>query len=146
MSTHEIGIALDWLKTTLSSDTALSSAAPGGVWRGMVESGSTPPVAPYVIISFQAGTDNVTMNAFRLLSNTLFQVKAVGPAKLTTQLVTAASRIDALLSKPSSGTATGGLILAAYRDSPLQYDEPQPVAGEMWSNFGGLYRLQIQQI
>src|SRR5258708_7187298 len=35
-------------------------------------------------------------------------------------------------------------ILACYRESPLELDEL--VNGEIWSNMGGLYRLQVQMI
>jgi len=35
-------------------------------------------------------------------------------------------------------------ILSCYRESPLEIDEL--VNGEVWSNIGGLYRLQVQAI
>src|SRR5260221_8965079 len=35
-------------------------------------------------------------------------------------------------------------ILDCHRESPLEMDEL--VNGEVWSNFGGLYRLLVQQI
>lgn len=35
-------------------------------------------------------------------------------------------------------------ILSCYRESPLEIDEL--VNGEVWSNMGGLYRLQVQLI
>lgn len=136
----EIGIALEWLYSTLSSDGELESLAPGGVFRAMAPPGTIPP---YVIIAYQSGVDVMNMNAFRLMSNLLYQVKVVGPADMTPVLMSAATRIEQLIGGPTSGSATGGLILSCYRDSPLQLDEL--VSGELWTSIGGLYRPYVQQ-
>lgn len=142
MSAHEIAAGFAWLYSTLSSDIALMSVAPGGVWRSLAEPESA---TPYVIMSYQAGSDSTTMNAFRLLVDALFQVKAVGPALEIASIAVAAARIDALLGcPPGAGTTQGGYIAASYRQSPLEVDEL--VSGELWTNMGGLYRLQIQQM
>lgn len=137
---QETAIALEWLMSTLTGDNALTPLATGGVHRAMASPGTVPP---YVIVAFQAGVDVLSANAFRLMDNLLYQVKVVGPASMTATLLSAAAEIDALL-KLASGTATGGLILSCYRESPLQLDEL--VNGELWSNVGGLYRLLIQQM
>jgi hypothetical protein len=138
---HEIGLALKFLVATLSGDTTLmNELAPGGVHRAMASPG-TP--TPFVIVANQDGNDVLTMNAVRVMSDLLFQVKAAGPASNTGGIVAAASRIDELL-KRTSGTVTNGIILSCYRDSPLEYDEP--ISGVQWSHFGGLYRLEIQQV
>jgi hypothetical protein len=61
---------------------------------------------------------------------------------MTSQLMAAAARIDDLIGL-ASGTATGGLVLSCFRDSPLQLDEL--VNGNLWTNIGGLYRPYIQK-
>ncbi|SRR6266702_2131367 len=139
MAVHEVALGLDFLNTTLSNDASLTSLAPGGVFRAYA-----PPstLAPYIIIALQSGTDIITMNAFRLFSNALYQVKVIGPSSETDTLVQAASEIDSLLGL-TSGTVTNGHILYCYRESPLQVDEL--VNGVQWSNIGGTYRLAIQQ-
>jgi len=137
---HEAAIALEWLLATLRGDNALTSIATGGVHRAMASLGTVPP---YIIVANQAGVDVLTANAVRLMNNSLYQVKAVGPAAMTDTLMSAAAEIDALF-KRADGTATGGLILSCYRESPLQLDELR-ASGEQWSNVGGLYRLLIQQ-
>lgn len=136
---HEIGLCYQWLVSTLT-DTTLQGYAPGGVRRGMAKTGTS---TPFVIVAYQAGSDNTTMNAVRVMDNLLFQVRASGPASSTTAIVNAASRIDALIDGQRNQAITGGVVLCCYRDSPLQYDEL--VSGELWSNFGGLYRIEIQQ-
>lgn len=136
----EIMYGVAWIKSVLSADAPLQGYAPGGVWRSEADAGTEPP---YVIIIHQSGLDVVTMNGFRLMDDLLYQVKVVGPASNTPVLVNAAKRIDALIgSPPTSGTVTGANILASYREQPLEVDEI--VNGELWTNLGGLYRLQIQ--
>lgn len=136
----EVALGLQWLQGVLSGDATLSGLAPGGVHRAMAPP-NTQPV--YVIVAWQAGTDALTLNAYRLLSNLVYQVKAVGPASNTAAIVAAAKQIDVLLGGPTSGSVAGGYISACYRDGSLQIDELR-ASGEQWSNFGGLYRLQVQ--
>lgn len=138
---HEIGLSLQWLVSTLGGDSTLAGYAPGGVKRSMAPVGTA---TPFVIVGYQAGTDVTTMNAVRIMDNLLFQVRASGPASVTASIVNAAARIDALIDGQRSQAITGGIVLCCYRDSPLQYDEL--VGGEQWSNFGGLYRIEIQQV
>lgn len=144
MSGHEGMLAIEWLTTVLGNDSTLSGYAPGGVWRGMA-----PPetATPYIILSLQSGLDVVTMNAVRLMADVLLQVKAVGPATETATIANAATRIDQLIGQPpNAGTTQDGLgyVLASYRQSPLIVDEL--VNGDVWSNIGGLYRIEIEQI
>lgn len=142
MSVHESAIALEFLITTLSGDSTLTGVtgyAPGGVYRVMA-----PPstVAPYIIVASHSGADVLSINAFRIMSDLLYQIRAVGPSAMMTQIVNAASRIDDLL-KLASGTANGGYVLSTFRESPLELDEE--VLGELWVSMGGLYRLYVQQ-
>ena len=136
---QEIGIALEWFTSTLANDSQLESLAPGGVYRSMAPPSTQPP---WVIVAYQSGIDVLTMNSYRAMSNLLWQAKVVGPADMTSQLMAAAARIDDLIGL-ASGTATGGLILSCFRDSPLQLDEL--VNGALWLSSGGLYRLYIQK-
>lgn len=142
MSVHEVIIGYQWLLSTLSNDDALSTWATGGIWRNMAPPGTQPP---YVIMAFQGGHDVITANAFRILNDLVFQVKAVGPASMTDVLAAIAARIDELIgSPPAAGTVPGGVVLSSNRESPLALDEL--VNGSHYSNLGGLYRLQIEQI
>jgi hypothetical protein len=139
MSAHESMLALQWFNTVLTGDSTLMSLVPGNIYRAMA-----PPntVTPFIIIALQASTDVITMNGFRLITSLLYQVKAVGPSGVTATLAQAAARIDDLLGL-TSGVVTGGAILSCIRDSPLQTDEI--VNGELWTNIGGLYRIQIEK-
>ena len=139
MSTTETALAYNYLYSTLAGDTTLAGYAPGGVWRALAPPGTA---TPFVVFNFQAGSEALTLNAYRVMSNQLFQVKVSGPATGMTALVQAASRLDDLL-RLSSGTPSGGLVLSCYRETPVAMDEL--VSGVLWSNLGGLYRLLITQ-
>ena len=144
MSLHEVEIAMAWLYGALTGDATLTSllaSGAQGIWRAYAPPGTAPV---YVIYGLQSGgNDTLTMNAVRLLTNPLYQVKAVGPAGSSMQsILDAASEIDNLL-KRTSGTVAGGFVGVCYREQPLSVDEL--VNGEVWSNVGGMYRLQIQQ-
>jgi hypothetical protein len=140
----EVVLGMRFLYAKLSTDSSLMTLAPGGVHRGSAPSGTA---TPFVVIAHQAGRDSLTMNRTRLMSKILYQVRAVGPAKNTTAIEGAANRIDTLLKKEPGAppeSVSGGLIDAYYREEPLQFDEIVP-PGDKWSNYGGLYRLEIEQ-
>jgi hypothetical protein len=144
---HEVALGFQFLYSVLANDATLSSVAPGGVFRALA-----PPdtATPFVIIAYQAGSDSVTMNGFRMLDDLVFQVKAVGPATSMANIASAAERIDQLLGGTNTGPASGvigsnlGQCLACYRQSPLAMDEL--VNATLFSNLGGLYRLIIEQM
>src|SRR5258708_31684482 len=96
----EVYYGFQWLKSVLAADSTLTGFAPGGIWRGMAPSGT---VTPFIVISFQAGVDVLTMNAIRLFVTPLYQVKCVGPMTLSTTIAAAAAEIDSLLAR-TSGT------------------------------------------
>jgi hypothetical protein len=151
MAGHEIMLGYAYLESTLGGDGTLATLAPGGINRAMAQPNT---VAPYIIIAFHSGTDSVTMNAYRVLTNLVFQVKVVGPANNTAQLTAASARIDVLLGSPPGippgalpiiiGGVTEGYLYSCFRESPLEVDEL--VVGELWTNIGGLYRMELGQV
>lgn len=141
---NEVNLGLAFLYAKLTNDATLTSLAPGGVHRGSAPSGTS---TPFIVIQHQAGRDTLTMNRLRLMSRILYQVRAAGPAKSTSAVVSASNRLDDLLKKPPGAppeTTSGGRIDSYYREEPLQFDETLPT-GEKWTNIGGLYRLEIEQ-
>lgn len=142
MSANEIALGLTWLQSTLGSDTTLQGYCPGGVWRSLAPPSTVPP---FVITSLQAGSATTTMNGVRLIVEALFQIRATGPAVASATIISASVQIDTLLGGIyglRNIMVPGGAILSCYQDSPLQRDEL--VNGEVWTNFGGLWRLQIE--
>lgn len=136
---HESIVGLEFLIATLAGDSTLATYAPGGVFRVLAPP-STPP--PYVIVASHSGADVLTINAVRMMSDLLYQVRVIGPSSMMSQIAGAAQEIDNLLGR-TSGSANGGIVLACFRESPIQSDEE--LEGEMWVTLGGLYRLYVQQ-
>lgn len=144
MSANEAMLGFAFIYGLLAPDTTLTSLAPGGVARDEADPGSA---TPFVIMSLQSPGQDTTTNVgvHRLLSLPLYQIKAVGPASITSQLEQVYERIEALLGGKDglkNQSVTGGLIAALYRESPLVMGEI--VNGEKWQNIGGLYRLEIE--
>lgn len=141
---NEIMMAISWLISWLSDDEELVGLAPGGVQRSMADPG-TP--TPYIIVGNQSpGIDTRTVNEVRLLSQPLYQIKAVGPVANMEAVVNASNRLDTALGGIEGLRhiqIDGGYIHACYRENPLQNDEL--VNGKKWTNIGGLYRIQVQQ-
>ncbi|MGH2510530.1 MAG: hypothetical protein ACRDHZ_24410 [Ktedonobacteraceae bacterium] len=141
--TNEAYLGFQLLYSLLAPDPTLQSFAPGGVFRDEADPGTA---TPYVIVIMQSpGADSLTMVGVRLLTNPLYQVKAVGPSSLSSQIANAAAQIDTLLGGEDglkNQSIAGGFIAALYRESPLMVGEL--VNGEKWQNIGGLYRLTIE--
>jgi hypothetical protein len=137
----ETAQAFAWVDSTARADSALMAAATGGVWQGFADIGVT---APYMLTVQQAGTDVLTVNAVRLFTHLLLQVKAVGPTASYAALVTIADRIDALFKRVGPVGLSSGGVLACYREQSLAYEEL--VNGAQWSHIGGLYHIDLQGI
>ena len=138
----EVAQAFQWINTTLRADSALMAAATGGVWQGLADIGI---VAPYVSFALQSSQEVLTMNAVRLWSRLLIQIKGVGPASQYTALVTIADRIDANFRRAGPvGLSSSSGVLECYRDGTIALDDPTPVNGVQWTSLGGLYRIDLQ--
>lgn len=140
MSTHEVVIALRFLRMMLMKDEVVS-ITPGGSWPGSVP--KDKPV-PYVIYGSMSAPDTLTANGVRLITRPLYQVRASGPASSIDAVALVASVIDDVLKDTKNTSVDGGLVAASYREAALQID--QPVNGVPWISIGGLYRLVIQQV
>lgn len=138
MSANEVDLGFQWLNSVLANDSTLAGYAPGGVYRALA---ATTSDVPYVLAIYMAGTTTTNFNGVRGFVSMLYQVKAVGPARLTGMIVNAAARIDALITTATQISITGGIIKSCIQETPLQLDEL--VAKEQWTNLGGLYRIMI---
>jgi hypothetical protein len=138
MSANEIDLGFQYFAGVLLPDATLQGYAPGGVYRALAP---TSTAVPYVIASYQAGTTTTNFRGVRGFVSALYQVKAVGPARLSGMIASAAARIDALITTADPVTITGGIIKSCVQEQPLQLDEE--VLKEQWTSLGGLYRLII---
>lgn len=119
--------ALNWLTEILTD------IATGGVWRGVAPEG-TP--TPFIVISLQGAADRGDVSGFRLMTEAVYLVKAVGPSRDYGDIIAVADDIDEALQR-----ASGESVQFCYREQPIAIDEM--VNGAKWSNIGGLYRIII---
>jgi hypothetical protein len=150
-ASHEIWLGYALLMETLLANSTLIGQCPGSVNRAYA-----PPATatPFIILQYQGGADTTTMNAVRLKSSLLYQVKVVGPAAITAAIASASELIDTTIGRqpgnPQSpqpiviSSATVGYVLACYREQPLILDTLEN--GEQWCAAGGLYRMEIQSL
>jgi hypothetical protein len=117
------------------------AAALGGVWESRAPLKTS---APYVLYGRLSGSDVLTMNATRVFTHILMQIKCVGPASNYDTLIIIANRIDALFKKVDTQMLSSGVMLGCYREQELAYPEPALVNGQDWSNLGGLFHIQLQ--
>ena len=127
-----------WLYTTLSTDATLAAIVSTRVYDTLAVETAT---FPYVVFSFQGGSDVRTNGADRIMVSGLYQVKVVGKGGAFSSLTAAASRIDVLLNA-KYGTNTDGEVWAV-RTQPIKYLEVSE--GVQYRHLGGLYRVWAQE-
>jgi|SRR6185312_6106270 len=138
----ETALAFQWVNSEMRADTALVAAlgSTATIAQDIADSGT---VAPYALYNRQGGNDVTNLQAIRLWSSILMQIKAVGPNANYAALVVIADRIDALFKdRRNVGFSSGG-ILACYREQEVAYPEPKLINGAAWSHLGGLYRIDL---
>jgi hypothetical protein len=138
VSANEVDLGFQYLASTLTPDSTLLGFAPGGGYRALA---ATDTAVPYWIAIYMAGTTTTNFGAVRGYVSLLYQVKAVGPANQTQNIVSAAARIDALITRSTQLAVTGGIIKSCVQQQPLEMDEI--VIKELWTNVGGLYRMMV---
>ena len=133
-------IAAEFINSILSNDETLAGIVGTCIYNTIadIKAGS-----PYIIFNVQApGKDTVVLGGFRLASNPVFQVKAVGKDVVFEDLNAIANQIDILLHN-AAGTTSDGRVFSIIRDAPIQYVEPAKDGGYFY-HLGGLYKVVVQ--
>ncbi|SRR6266567_308223 len=139
MATHEVTLGLQYIYATLSGSTDLAAIAVGGVHRGMAPIGTS---VPFVVFAHQTGSVKMAFQNVKAYTEILYQVKAVGLATNTSDVLTCAGMLDGLLMTDTDVTVTGGVIKSCYPFQTLQLDED--VNGEQWNSTGALYLIRVK--
>ena len=131
-----------WLQATLQAASAVTSALPGGIWRGVAKAGSA---TPYAVVGQQApGKDIAGVAGHRLWHDVLFRISVWGPASDYAALVTAASAIDtALQRKSGEAPDSSAYISSCVRESTLTPDSAPGSPGVTWATIIVVFRLHI---
>jgi hypothetical protein len=122
----------------MAADTALQALVSGRVYSYLAPTGT---LFPFVSYNFQGGADVMAVGAIRVMNAGMYQIKAITEASGMATAEPIANRIDALFHH-TTGTVTGGIILACHREQPIAYVEN--TNGLRRNHVGGLYRIYIQ--
>lgn len=128
-----------WLTATLATDTTIISL----IGANNVHSRRATPGAHYPLIIHQmlGAADVRGSGPYRIMTNGLWLVKAVGETRDILDLEPIADRIDELL-QAGSGTAADGIVLSSVREYPFELDEHEN--GKDFLHLGGAYRCLAQ--
>lgn len=138
-SGFEQAAAEEWLYATLTGDATLVALLPGGATAGISNTAAREGTPyPFVVYQLMSGIDYAAVGAFRIWSNLVYLVKAVGELDHVAALPAITARIDALLQR-GSGVATDGIISSCVREQVIRI--PETIAGKQFVHSGGLYRL-----
>ena len=132
--TNSVAEGLTFLYSTLTGDTTFMSYVTG-VFRGTAPEGSS---ADYAILIPQSATKVLSATAVKVMTNSLYQVKLVGPEADMANLSGAFDRAVALLGLVRNASDN---VLACFLEQDLYIQEV--VNGTQWANLGGLFRLQF---
>lgn len=136
----EMAAAREWLFSTLTADATLIALLPGGATAGVNHRRAAQGTAyPIVIYQFMSGVDYAAVGAYRIWTNMVWLVKAVGASADAATIDAIAARIDTLLQR-GSGTPASGVVASCVRESVVDYVDD--VAGSVpYSHLGGNYRI-----
>lgn len=143
MSVIEAASGLVFFLDTLRNNAPVMAISLDGVHFGAAPLKARYPIA---IVGYDSGSDTVTANAIRLLSDMRYQCKAVGLANDPQPVIDLASAIDDALGGDQglrNVSVTGGYISSCYRENPLLYGDD--IAGTKYMHLGGLWRIKNQQ-
>lgn len=128
-----------WLRTLLTGDATLTGLVADRVFSEVAPEGTATP-----FIVFQAQSDSVDalgVGQARIMSASVYMVKAVTSGSSYAPLIPIADRIDELLHR-ASGSADGASILASTRERTLRLHEHQD--GVEWRTLASSFRIIVQ--
>jgi hypothetical protein len=143
-----------WLYQTLSQDTVLGDLVHGRIYGYLAPPGAT---LPYVVYSHQSGRDVRALGPTRIMTDMVYQIKAIGSGGSFAPLKSIVDRLDDLLQgaagvviDPRSDIMTRGLagqlirrhVLMCVREQPIAYVEVED--GMQYRHLGGLWRIIAQ--
>lgn len=137
--TIETTVIARWLYTKLAADSSLTAIVGTRIYE---QPAPQEAVYPLVVFQLQTTDDVSAVGGIRVMTTAEYLVRVIGQsANVTSSLLTAAERIDAVLHR-ASGSVTGGAVIGAVRLRPFVLAETDgPV---QYRHLGGIYRLWAQ--
>jgi hypothetical protein len=134
----ELSAADKWLYTVLSGDAQLVGLINGRVFDTLAPESAA---FPYVVFQYQGGHDVRGNGPTRVMTNSLYLVKAVGRGGSYASLWPIANRLDELLHAQHGANADGQAW--AVREQPFKLLEVDN--GVQYRHLGGLYRIYVME-
>jgi hypothetical protein len=130
------------LQEYLAADATLASLASGGVWEDPAPANQN---APIVVLLYETAEDETCGGGSRV-TRFYYVVKVVGPAVMIETIRQAALRLDALLhfGPIAQDHLPGYNVMAAKRNEPIAYPDPEPTTGVRYMHRGGRYQFDVE--
>lgn len=136
---NEIHRAHKWIYDKLAAAANVTAAVSTRIYRNQAPEGAA---YPFVIFNYQSGSDVRGVCARRLLTLPLFQIKVICKGHPTSAVNTAVDAIDTLFQAATAETSES-YVFSSRREFPVEYVEPRRDTGEIFTHYGGAYRLVI---
>ena len=134
----ETALADTWIESQLSGSTAVTAIVSTRIYPDVA-----PPDAsyPFIVYSLVSPDDVRGVSSQRIMSSTIYLVKATALSPNFNALSPVAEAIDAALDK-QSGPVTGGTVLMCARQRP--HRQAETTDGKTYRHLGGEYLIQVQ--
>lgn len=136
---NEIVLVDEWLAGVMAADSTLQALVSGRVSSYIAPQGTA---FPHVVYNHMGSADVIAVGGYRILNSGLYQIKAITEGGSMATAKPIADRLDFLFHR-TTGTVTGGAILACLREQPVAYVEITD--GLRRNHLGGLYRIMVQE-
>jgi hypothetical protein len=143
----ELVAAREWIHETLDGDATITAEAPGGVWHHPVPRSVDPD---QVVVTYQPveATDVNGLGDSRILTDSEWLVRVIGPGDDIGALLDAYARVDALLDGARCTSVTTGRLFGCRRVRPFSeaMSEPDPGGSKATyrsTHLGGFYQIHV---
>lgn len=138
---NELIVGQTFLVQQLAGSSAVTTAAPGGIWDELVPLESSGDGVVSVLFHLQSpGADFIITGGYRLMTEPLYLVAAVGRVLADDLLQPAADALDNALHQ--ADVTLAGRRVTCLREQP--WKDVQTDGTTEYRRVGGLYRLEIQ--
>lgn len=132
----ELSVAEEWIAATLAADPTVSSYVGARIFDRPPPEGTE---YPYIIFSHASNSDVRGVGTARVMSDTIYLVKAVAGTDHSDALADVAEAIESALTTAQPVATTDGYVEGCVRERMVRYTEYTD--GETYAHRGGEYKL-----
>lgn len=141
MSVAESTLTARWIHTTLTGDATITSLVGARVADDPAPAAMAEPLIVFGLLS----TNDVATAAgvYRVMTDSLWLIRAIGEGESYEQLAAIATRIDQLFHR-AAASVTGGTVFSSTREREHRQSELDQQTGKQYRHLGGEYRVLTQ--